>query len=87
MDKLLTTVDRFTTSLKPLDHLLEQVIEKVVPHQKAQACSGPNICRSFCAQGPCAGGKILQVNIFTYQPNCQGGESCRENLCGGALCN
>jgi hypothetical protein len=82
MGRLLTHIDRFTTSLRPLNYLLEQVVEKIVPHQKAQAC-GAHFCQSVCS-GTCQNGHdvwLRAVHIFTNQPNCQGGEFCREYAC------
>jgi hypothetical protein len=84
MEKLLTHIDRFTTSLRPLNFLIELVVEKMIPHQQARASTNcaPYYCHYECA-GTCQyGHNVLQQQIWWWstEPDC-GGTICLDYYC------
>lgn len=87
MDTLLTNIDRFTTSLKPLNRLLERVIEKIVPHQEARAACWGYRCASVCT-GTCKYGQDVRLQsllYYTSDPGCLGPTVCTEYRCDNCV--
>jgi hypothetical protein len=84
MEKLLTHIDRFTTSLRPLSFLIELVIEKIIPHQQARAgCEGYHVCYARC-EGTCRyGHDVWQQEVVYYSI----GSDCGTIVCRDYFCN
>lgn len=53
MNNVLASTDRLLGKLGPLNRFLNEVVERVVPHQVAQACSCPFKC--YTSTVPCGG--------------------------------
>lgn len=51
MQNMLTSVDRVASKLGPLTHLLDAIVERVVPHKVAQACTCTYKCSSRLTTG------------------------------------
>ncbi len=50
---LLTSIDRFSQHLGPVNMLIDSVMERVVPKATARACHTGSICSSQCSTRRC----------------------------------
>lgn len=75
-DRVLSTVDQVSQHLKPLNTLLNKIVDHVVPQAKAQACGGGVYMGGGCTSMPCNfSGEWFTYWYVTYWSN---GNYCYE---------
>jgi hypothetical protein len=52
-DRLLSEIARISQHISPIDHLLNKIVDVVVPQAQAQACGGGVYLGSGCTNMPC----------------------------------
>lgn len=74
MNTILTTTDRLVGKLGPLNHLLNELVARVVPHKVAQAatCACVVVCSSFTTSAGCPDGfqRVVRVCGDVLPPGC-----------------
>lgn len=66
MKRLLDAIDGLTLRINPLSLLLDRIVEKLVPHMTAAACSG-YFCYSNCVR---IGGNQRIVDYYSFTLGC-----------------